>query len=742
MFAMQYTERLACLESSMSVNGCLATVNGCTVGRASPAAGVKLMQEAVWNQHSQQSPLLSNQTATAVANVTAANSARTTANLVDNTKHLQENSKMQGHQTGPGDTCADNKRQEIMPQPCANVSTATASLPTTGEDFSARNVIATTSDAQQSPSNSSDASLSKQKDGDLIAAAVTGGLVNAVNVQTTNAVRSPSIVTVSSVDVCPAERSSSAVTASVSERAITSPSENSVCFTGTLSQSVTSTITSCSTVAQSSQCAVSVISDSLSSPQPTSVASAVGKLPAVHASGVKTITLYTVTSSPSHKNPALTSSNAVNSPVSPTFSRSYTSPLTVSSVVTATTSVTSSTAASHVTSTTQMSPTVTCNTNEIAVASAVEGKSVVQPGKQAEFATQSHDATIRPKSLNESLMGRVDDCVLVASTATGGAGSSGVLSDRKLDKLNCDEDRLSTGSFELNQAHACRSDRHSVSSISSETRSCAGPLQHCDIPLFMVADRGVSMGQGIEKLLDRTASASSRRSGGYEIGKGVVRSSWSQENYFDHSDLACVDIELDDEDDLASSVDVLHYRDGSTSSHVSLSGQLPSHSWTEDDIDDNDTAADLAAGKLRSWAPLTNDAFSQLAALSGENAESKNVPSTSSVSDYKRKATAGVGIAMAVDADEVARGFPTNTDSRGNDAANKSETVPPTQTDTVITTSETDGDSVMISCEPFALATRPMGKDVDRPSAARLAKRLFYLHGFRKADVLRHLTKK
>jgi len=33
-------------------------------------------------------------------------------------------------------------------------------------------------------------------------------------------------------------------------------------------------------------------------------------------------------------------------------------------------------------------------------------------------------------------------------------------------------------------------------------------------------------------------------------------------------------------------------------------------------------------------------------------------------------------------------------------------------------------------------------KDADRPSAARLAKRLFYLDGFRKTDVSPHLSKK
>jgi len=33
-------------------------------------------------------------------------------------------------------------------------------------------------------------------------------------------------------------------------------------------------------------------------------------------------------------------------------------------------------------------------------------------------------------------------------------------------------------------------------------------------------------------------------------------------------------------------------------------------------------------------------------------------------------------------------------------------------------------------------------KDADRPSAARLAKRLYYLDGFRKSDVSPHLSKK
>jgi len=53
---------------------------------------------------------------------------------------------------------------------------------------------------------------------------------------------------------------------------------------------------------------------------------------------------------------------------------------------------------------------------------------------------------------------------------------------------------------------------------------------------------------------------------------GVVRSCRSQENYFDLSDMICVDIDIDE--NLASSVDALHYRESVVSRTSDLSGSL------------------------------------------------------------------------------------------------------------------------------------------------------------------------
>jgi len=50
--------------------------------------------------------------------------------------------------------------------------------------------------------------------------------------------------------------------------------------------------------------------------------------------------------------------------------------------------------------------------------------------------------------------------------------------------------------------------------------------------------------------------------------------------------------------------------------------------------------------------------------------------------------------------------------------------------------------TAVCSDEEGELQGRTCLKDADRPSAGRLAKRLFYLDGFRKSDVSPHLSKK
>ena len=60
--------------------------------------------------------------------------------------------------------------------------------------------------------------------------------------------------------------------------------------------------------------------------------------------------------------------------------------------------------------------------------------------------------------------------------------------------------------------------------------------------------------------------------GGSPAVPGVVRTCRSQENYFELSDMICVDIDIDE--NLASSVDALHYRESVVSRASDSSGSV------------------------------------------------------------------------------------------------------------------------------------------------------------------------
>ncbi|XP_052068703.1 PH and SEC7 domain-containing protein-like isoform X1 [Mytilus californianus] len=62
--------------------------------------------------------------------------------------------------------------------------------------------------------------------------------------------------------------------------------------------------------------------------------------------------------------------------------------------------------------------------------------------------------------------------------------------------------------------------------------------------------------------------------------------------------------------------------------------------------------------------------------------------------------------------------------------------------DSSISSNRSDRDSFDPSRDPNLLEYQPPSTSVDRPSAQRLAKRLYQLDGFRKSDVSRHLSKK
>jgi len=298
---------------------------------------------------------------------------------------------------------------------------------------------------------------------------------------------------------------------------------------------------------------------------------------------------------------------------------------------------------------------------------------------------------------------------------------------------------VSSASLDAASMPRLRHDRHSVSGISSDT--CASSINLGTHTGSDILPNIVSISHSSEKLWSWPNRR--ERSGFDAQAVAVVRSSWSQENYFDDSDVTCVDIDFDDDDDLASSVDVLHYRD------TSVAGDTQTHSWTEDDIRCGDS---LSTGKLRSWAPLKGDeVFAELFSSNSESSLGENNYSSaytqSAASDLRRKAgtgkTYGVGIAIDFDPSDDS----SNTLMSLSSTTNSDRLTNWNSPDSLGSSSGNCDDLAhdIISFPPSVfsdIATRPSSKDVDRPSAARLAKRLYYLQGFRKSDISRHLTKK
>ena len=302
------------------------------------------------------------------------------------------------------------------------------------------------------------------------------------------------------------------------------------------------------------------------------------------------------------------------------------------------------------------------------------------------------------------------------------------------EQLPSNAECISAASLNVASMSWLRHDRHSVSSVISD--SCASGI-------------GLGARTGSDILPNVSVSHSSEklwswpnrreRLGFDSQAVGVVRSSWSQENYFDDSDVTCIDIDLDD-DDLASSIDVLHYRD------TAVSSDIQPHSWTEDDIWCGDG---LCSGKLRSWAPLKGDeVFTELFSSDDESSAADNdyvFANTYTAASESRKTskTFGVGVAIDFDPSEDLSNIVMSSSSSTNSHRLTNWNDVDSSASGNDNFDDLSDDVVNFPPSVFAdIATRPSSKDVDRPSAARLAKRLYYLQGFRKADRSRHLTKK
>lgn len=379
-----------------------------------------------------------------------------------------------------------------------------------------------------------------------------------------------------------------------------------------------------------------------------------------------------------------------------------------------------------------------------------------------------------------------------------------------------------------------RYDRRSITSISSDSKM---EMNHEISP---ISPRFIVMSQSTEKITGRVNMRGQLQ---FFPGGCIVRSSKSQENYFDSSDLTCVDIDLDD--NIASSVDALHYDTSSMASVDSIGGvpfDWPTDTFDTDlNLEDMDDRSSRGSGGecsselvgSNSLLPLsTTDGVESRVMLETDDAGSKLVLETDGIGSKETgdvvskvvQETGGVGcrvtldvggvgskvkpvgvvlnqqklkqqveeqchsmvtpgVALSINSQEANDIFSDSDIKQTRDvlfssSEMKSETSFALTTVSLTTShhaqqtelnsreinslsSQTsiaaeillDGvsrvdfgekndnlESLFLKDESFF--RQPTTKDVDRPSAARLAKRLFYLHGFKKSDVSRHLSKK
>ena len=214
---------------------------------------------------------------------------------------------------------------------------------------------------------------------------------------------------------------------------------------------------------------------------------------------------------------------------------------------------------------------------------------------------------------------------------------------------------------------------------------------------------------------------------GASADRNLVRTSKSHENYLQAgTGIAFVNIDI--EDNLAYSLDTLTYHDSPNSSSDNVASEPAQVSRSLDN------SPDKKPEKLNSEREFLSDIINvedckQAKLKSGEeaHADSGAIPQTnnsgnscvsmnSSVS-YSRSKGDDIEDISSFDSGSPEHVF--NTPS--GDSLNLS-----------VLSDESDADS---------LYHQP-SKGVDRPSAVRLAKRLFHLEGFRKSDVSRHLSKK
>jgi len=207
------------------------------------------------------------------------------------------------------------------------------------------------------------------------------------------------------------------------------------------------------------------------------------------------------------------------------------------------------------------------------------------------------------------------------------------------------------------------------------------------------------MSRSTEQICSKTLSLAGCNTAAGSQVPTVVRSCRSQENYMELSDMICVDIDIDD--NLASSVDALHYRE--------------------------------------SFVSRTSDSSGSVDAVELENGD-QSVPVTTP-EDYKTPDDM-VEVSSAEDLSCYEQEKPTLVIQEPSMIEDNESSSNVDEPDGGGEEGQTNEDAAAGFDDEGEVQGRTCLKDADRPSAARLAKRLFYLDGFRKTDVSPHLSKK
>jgi hypothetical protein len=203
----------------------------------------------------------------------------------------------------------------------------------------------------------------------------------------------------------------------------------------------------------------------------------------------------------------------------------------------------------------------------------------------------------------------------------------------------------------------------------------------------------------------------------------VVRSSKSHENYLENSDsYLMVDIEIDDK--IASSVDAL-LCDQSTESSLEKIANLENYR-SEDHISKSEQSSPVRR-------PMGTDIYNNKVVPGFVYPDEHQISGTRKSDESDEHSGAGFILEQEQGPDE------SETDSFDDGATGHFEHIHDQHSNLAGATSpEFDPENVSDSDSIYHQPT----KDVDRPSASRLAKRLYNLDGFKKSDVSRHLSKK